>query len=158
MSKETTYSLMNKQLRAIIEGESNLIANLSNAAALLYSTLPDINWSGFYLFENTSNELVLGPFQGKIACVRIALGKGVCGTAYEKEHSLVVEDVNQFPGHIFCDAASQSEIVVPLKTTDGKVLGVLDIDAPIKSRFDETDRLYLEEFVSILMGAVVLAK
>lgn len=152
MSKESTYSLMNKQLSAIIEGENNLIANLSNAAALLFGTLPDINWSGFYLFEETSKELVLGPFQGKVACVRIAPGKGVCGTAYEKEDSIVVEDVNQFPGHIFCDSASQSEVVVPLKTPEGDVIGVLDIDAPIMNRFDEVDREYLEEFVAILMN------
>lgn len=142
MTKESTYSLMNKQLSAIIEGEHNLIANLSNAAALLYNTLPDINWSGFYLFEETSKELVLGPFQGKVACVRIASGKGVCGTSYEKESSIVVEDVTQFPGHIFCDSASQSEIVVPLKTSEGEIIGVLDIDAPIMSRFDDIDRVY----------------
>lgn len=158
MTKESTYSLMNKQLSAIIEGEHNLIANLSNAAALLYNTLPDINWSGFYLFEETSKELVLGPFQGKVACVRIASGKGVCGTSYEKESSIVVEDVTQFPGHIFCDSASQSEIVVPLKTSEGEIIGVLDIDAPIMSRFDDIDRVYLEKFVNILMKASVLAK
>lgn len=158
MSKESTYSLMNKQLSAIIEGENNLIANLSNAAALLFNTLPDINWSGFYLFEDASKELVLGPFQGKVACVRIAPGKGVCGTSYEKEESIVVEDVNQFPGHIFCDSASQSEVVVPLKTPEGDVIGVLDIDAPILNRFDEVDRVYLEEFVAILMNTSVPVK
>lgn len=158
MSKESTYSLMNKQLSAIIEGENNLIANLSNAAALLFGTLPDINWSGFYLFEDSSKELVLGPFQGKVACVRIAPGKGVCGTSYEKEESIVVEDVNQFPGHIFCDSASQSEVVVPLKTPEGDIIGVLDIDAPILNRFDEVDRAYLEEFVAILMNTSVPVK
>ena len=154
MSKESSYSLMNNQLRALIEGESNLIANLSNASALLYETLPQINWSGFYLFEDSSKELVLGPFQGKVACVRIQLGKGVCGTAFEQKKSIVVEDVNQFPGHIACDAASQSEIVVPLETKNGELIGVLDIDAPITGRFDEIDRKYLEEFATILMNAV----
>lgn len=153
MSKESSYSLMNNQLRALIEGESNLIANLSNASALLYETLPQINWSGFYLFEESSKELVLGPFQGKVACVRIQPGKGVCGTAFEKKTSIVVEDVNQFPGHIACDAASQSEIVVPLETKNGELIGVLDIDAPITERFDEIDKKYLEEFAAILMNA-----
>lgn len=154
MSKESSYSLMNNQLRALIEGESNLIANLSNASALLYETLPQINWSGFYLFEESSKELVLGPFQGKVACVRIQPGKGVCGTAFEQKASIVVEDVNQFPGHIACDAASQSEIVVPLETKNGELIGVLDIDAPITERFDEIDKKYLEEFAAILMNAV----
>ncbi|WHZ31429.1 GAF domain-containing protein [Desemzia incerta] len=154
MSKESSYSLMNNQLRALIDGEPNLIANLSNASALLYETLPQINWSGFYLFEEVSKELVLGPFQGKVACVRIQPGKGVCGTAFEQKKSIVVEDVNQFPGHIACDAASQSEIVVPLETKNGELIGVLDIDAPITSRFDEIDQKYLEEFAAVLMSAV----
>lgn len=154
MSKESSYSLMNNQLRALIDGEPNLIANLSNASALLYETLPQINWSGFYLFEESSKELVLGPFQGKVACVRIQPGKGVCGTAFEQNRSIVVEDVNQFPGHIACDAASQSEIVVPLETKNGELIGVLDIDAPITGRFDEIDQKYLEEFAAILMNAV----
>lgn len=154
MSKESSYSLMNNHLRALIDGEPNLIANLSNASALLYETLPQINWSGFYLFEEASKELVLGPFQGKVACVRIQPGKGVCGTAFEQNHSIVVEDVNQFPGHIACDAASQSEIVVPLETKNGDLIGVLDIDAPITGRFDEIDQKYLEEFAAILMNTV----
>lgn len=155
MSKEKKYQLMNNQLRALLAGEQNLIANLSNASALLYESLPEINWSGFYLFEESSQELVLGPFQGKVACVRIQPGKGVCGTAFEQNNSIVVEDVNQFPGHIACDAASQSEVVVPLQTADGELIGVLDIDAPITNRFDEVDRKYLEEFATILMGTSV---
>lgn len=146
---------MNNQLRALIAGEKNLIANLSNASALLYESLPEINWSGFYLFEESSQELVLGPFQGKVACIRLQLGKGVCGTAFEQNNSIVVEDVNQFPGHIACDAASQSEVVVPLQTTAGELIGVLDIDAPITNRFDEIDRKYLEEFATILMETSV---
>lgn len=148
---------MNNQLRALLAGEKNLIANLSNASALLYESLPEINWSGFYLFEETSQELVLGPFQGKVACVRIQAGKGVCGTAFEQNKSIVVEDVNQFPGHIACDAASQSEVVVPLQGADGELIGVLDVDAPITNRFDEIDRKYLEEFATILMDTSVTA-
>ncbi|MFL2099306.1 GAF domain-containing protein [Desemzia sp. FAM 23989] len=155
MSKEKKYQLMNNQLRALIAGEKNLIANLSNASALLYESLPEINWSGFYLFEESSQELVLGPFQGKVACIRLQLGKGVCGTAFEQNNSIIVEDVNQFPGHIACDAASQSEVVVPLQTTAGELIGVLDIDAPITNRFDEIDRKYLEEFAAILMETSV---
>ncbi|MFL2134358.1 GAF domain-containing protein [Desemzia sp. FAM 24101] len=155
MSKEKKYQLMNNQLRALIAGEKNLIANLSNASALLYESLPEINWSGFYLFEESSQELVLGPFQGKVACIRLQLGKGVCGTAFEQNNSIIVEDVNQFPGHIACDAASQSEVVVPLQTTAGELIGVLDIDAPITNRFDEIDRKYLEEFATILMETSV---
>lgn len=157
MSKEKKYQLMNNQLRALLAGEKNLIANLSNASALLYESLPEINWSGFYLFEETSQELVLGPFQGKVACVRIQAGKGVCGTAFEQNKSIVVEDVNQFPGHIACDAASQSEVVVPLQGADGELIGVLDVDAPITNRFDEIDRKYLEEFATILMDTSVTA-
>lgn len=150
MSKEAKYRLTNQQLAAVIGDEKNFIANLSNAAALLFENLPDINWAGFYLYEETSGELVLGPFQGKVACIRIELGKGVCGTAFEKNTSIVVEDVNQFPGHIACDAASQSEIVVPL-TVNNQKIGVLDIDAPITNRFDAVDQQSLEQFVEILL-------
>jgi len=152
MTKKATYSLTIKQLSAIIGDETNFIANFSNAAALLFENLPSINWAGFYLYELTSDELVLGPFQGKVACIRIQLGKGVCGTAFVKKESIFVENVNQFPGHIACDAASQSEIVVPL-VKDGRAIGVLDIDAPITNRFDEIDQKYLEEFVKILLDS-----
>lgn len=141
------YELVKKQLLALIQDEKNQIANLSNASALLNQYLDRINWVGFYLLE--SNELVLGPFQGLPACIRIPLGKGVCGTAAMKKETLRVSDVNQFPGHIACDSASQSEIVIPM-IKDGKLIGVLDIDSPEKNRFDEIDQQKLEEFVEIL--------
>jgi len=146
-SKQKDYELVIKQLRALLEGESNTIANLANASALLNQFLNEVNWVGFYLMED--GELVLGPFQGLPACVRIPLGKGVCGTAAQNQRTERIEDVHAFPGHIACDAASQSEIVVPM-VIDGKLLGVLDIDSPIKNRFDEIDQQYLEEFVKEL--------
>lgn len=146
-SKQKDYELVIKQLRALLEGESNTIANLANASALLNQFLNEVNWVGFYLMED--GELVLGPFQGLPACVRIPLGKGVCGTAAQNQKTERIEDVHAFPGHIACDAASQSEIVVPM-VKDGKLLGVLDIDSPIKNRFDEIDQQYLEEFVKEL--------
>ncbi|MFD1206974.1 GAF domain-containing protein [Sporosarcina contaminans] len=142
------YTQLNKQLEALITGEKNRIANLSNASALLNHFLDRINWVGFYLMED--GELCLGPFQGLPACIRIPLGKGVCGTSAERRETLVVEDVNAFPGHIACDAASQSEIVIPL-VKDGEVIGVLDIDSPELNRFSEDDRKGLESFVEILM-------
>ncbi|AUO11523.1 GAF domain-containing protein [Priestia megaterium] len=146
-SKQKDYELVIKQLRALLEGESNTIANLANASALLNQFLNEVNWVGFYLMED--GELVLGPFQGLPACVRIPLGKGVCGTAAQNQRTERIEDVHAFPGHIACDAASQSEIVVPM-VKDGNLLGVLDIDSPIKNRFDEIDQQYLEEFVKEL--------
>ncbi|WP_336823489.1 GAF domain-containing protein [Sporosarcina sp. USHLN248] len=142
------YTQLNKQLEALITGEKNRIANLSNASALLNHFLDRINWVGFYLMED--GELCLGPFQGLPACIRIPLGKGVCGTSAKRRETLVVEDVNAFPGHIACDAASQSEIVIPL-VNDGEVIGVLDIDSPELNRFSEDDRKGLESFVEILM-------
>ena len=145
--KEKNYELVQKQLLALIEDETNRIANLSNAAALLNLFLDEINWVGFYLYEE--GQLILGPFQGLPACVRIPMGKGVCGTSAETEKTLRVEDVHQFPGHIACDAASRSEIVIPLMK-DGKLLGVLDIDSPITDRFDEMDQQGLEKFAEIL--------
>jgi L-methionine (R)-S-oxide reductase len=146
-SREKNYELVTKQLQALVEGEPNRIANLSNAAALLNQFLDRINWVGFYLYED--KELVLGPFQGLPACVRIPLGKGVCGTAANERKTLRVADVHQFPGHIACDAASQSEIVVPM-IKDGELIGVLDIDSPEKDRFDEIDQQGLEAFVEQL--------
>ncbi|GIN72988.1 hypothetical protein J14TS2_34630 [Bacillus sp. J14TS2] len=139
--------LLIKQLKSLLEGEPNSIANLSNASALLNQFLERINWVGFYLVEN--NELVLGPFQGLPACIRIPFKKGVCGTAAATEKTIVVEDVNAFPGHIACDAASQSEIVIPI-FKNGELFGVLDIDSPEKKRFDHTDQTILEEFVRVL--------
>jgi len=142
------YDNVLKQLKALLAGERHLLANLSNAAALLNQYLDKINWVGFYLLEG--EELVLGPFQGLPACVRIPVGKGVCGTSVAKKQTIVVSDVHEFPGHITCDPASQSEIVIPLQK-DGTVLGVLDIDSPYKDRFDEIDAKKLEEFAAILI-------
>ncbi|AKP48134.1 MULTISPECIES: GAF domain-containing protein [Bacillus] len=149
-SKEEQYQLVIKQLKALMESETNRIANLSNASALLNQFLKEINWVGFYLYEQEKNELVLGPFQGLPACVRIPLGKGVCGTAAAERKTIRVEDVHQFPGHIACDAASQSEIVVPMIKA-GQLIGVLDIDSPIINRFDEIDQSMLEQFVHALV-------
>lgn len=139
------------QLSALIKDEPNAIANLSNASALLKHSLPDTNWAGFYLFDG--KELVLGPFQGLPACIRIPLGRGVCGTAAFERQTLVVDDVHTFPGHIACDAASNSEIVVPL-IRDGELLGVLDIDSPLKHRFDDEERRFLERFAAMIVEAI----
>lgn len=139
------------QLLALTEGIPYPIANLANAAALLWQSLPQINWAGFYLM--TEGALVLGPFQGKPACIRIPLGRGVCGAAAQKDETLVVADVHAFPGHIACDDASRSEIVVPLHK-GGQVWGVLDIDSPIPNRFTEEDRMALEHFAQILEQAI----
>ncbi|MDQ1144735.1 L-methionine (R)-S-oxide reductase [Bacillus sp. SORGH_AS 510] len=148
-NREENYNLVIKQLEALLHGETNQVANLSNASALLNQFLDRINWVGFYLMD-TNNELVLGPFQGLPACIRIPLGKGVCGTAAQKKETVRVEDVNQFPGHIACDAASQSEIVIPLIKGE-QLIGVLDIDSPEVNRFDELDQKKLEEFASALV-------
>ncbi|MGE7695282.1 GAF domain-containing protein [Lysinibacillus sp. NPDC094177] len=142
------YNTLAKQLDALLTGESDRIANLSNASALLNQFLPNINWVGFYVVHG--EELVLGPFQGLPACVRIPIGRGVCGTAVEKEETIVVKDVHAFPGHIACDAASQSEIVIPL-IKEGIVFGVLDIDSPIVNRFSQEDQKGLELFVKTLL-------
>ncbi|MGX1263409.1 L-methionine (R)-S-oxide reductase [Rossellomorea marisflavi] len=152
-SKDKGYTLVTKQLSALLEGEPNVIANFSNASALLNQFLDRTNWVGFYLYEEESNQLVLGPFQGLPACVRIPLGKGVCGTAASERKTMLVEDVHAFPGHIACDAASQSEIVVPI-VKDDKLIGVLDIDSPEKARFDEEDQHHLERFVEELVRHV----
>lgn len=135
------------QLRALIHDEPNTIANLANASALLNFYLEDINWVGFYLYDG--KELVLGPFQGLPACIRIPMGRGVCGTSAERRETLRIQDVHAFPGHIACDAASNSEIVIPI-VKDDKLLGVLDIDSPLQGRFDEEDQQFLEHFVDIL--------
>lgn len=142
------YALLAKQVDALLEGETNQVANLSNASALLNQFLDDTNWVGFYVMDE--GELVLGPFQGLPACVRIAIGRGVCGTAVAERKTLRIEDVHAFPGHIACDAASNSEIVIPL-IKDNEVIGVLDIDSPSKGRFSEEDQQGLELFVSHLM-------
>ncbi|MBD8499937.1 GAF domain-containing protein [Paenibacillus arenosi] len=144
------YELMVSQLKALIDGESNQIANLANAAALLWHGLEKINWAGFYLYEAKTNQLVLGPFQGMPACVRIPLGRGVCGTSATELRTVIVSDVHAFPGHIACDARSQSEIVVPL-VQNGQLVGVLDIDSPILDRFNETDGMWLERIAELIV-------
>lgn len=132
-------------VEAVVASETDQIANMANIAALLFEALPDINWAGFYLFKD--DQLVLGPFQGRLACTRIPLGKGVCGTVAQQKTTLVVPDVHAFPGHIACDAASASEIVVPI-LHDGNLIGVLDIDSPVKNRFDAEDQAMIEKIVS----------
>ena len=141
------YNELCASLRGLTDGVPHKIANLANASALLWSALEDINWAGFYLMEN--GQLVLGPFQGKPACIEIAIGLGVCGTAAQQKKTLVVPDVHAFPGHIACDGASNSEIVIPLMRGD-EVFGVLDIDSPVFDRFSEADREGLESFAAIL--------
>src|ERR1700761_4762139 len=141
LPKAEAYRDIEQQLSGVFSGERNALANCANLSALLYEALPDLNWVGFYFLQD--GELVLGPFQGKVACVRIAMGRGVCGTAAEQRKTLIVKDVHEFPGHIACDAASQSEIVVPL-VKDGRLLGVLDLDSPNLARFDEGDAKGLE--------------
>ena len=143
----TDYELLNQQLAALIHGVPHRIANLSNAAALLYHTLPHLNWAGFYLMEN--GFLVLGPFQGKPACMEIQIGHGVCGTAVADNRTQLVYDVHQVPGHIACDSASNSEIVLPIHA-EGRVIGVLDIDSPTVGRFCETDREFLLKLVDLV--------
>lgn len=149
-SKPDLYRDLARELRGLMSGERDPIANAANASALLYTTLPDLNWAGFY-FVRTPGELVLGPFQGKPACIRIPVGKGVCGTTVARGHSILVEDVHAFPGHIACDAASRSELVVPL-IREGKVIGVLDLDAPIPSRFDAEDQAGIEEIARLYVA------
>lgn len=147
-SKAELYPELHVQARALMQGERDPIANAANIASLVFHSLPDLNWAGFYW--RRGNELVLGPFQGKPACVRIALGKGVCGTAARDKRTIVVPDVARFPGHIACDSASRSEIVVPvMRTID--VLGVLDLDSPSLARFDADDAAGLEELVSLFV-------
>ncbi|MEK4565926.1 GAF domain-containing protein [Alkalihalobacillus sp. FSL R5-0424] len=148
-NQEKAYTLLNKQLDALLEGETDQVANLANASALLNQFLNDVNWVGFYLTKEEQS-LILGPFQGMPACVHIEFGKGVCGTAAAKQETIRVADVHQFPGHIACDAASRSEIVVPL-IKDGKTIGVLDIDSPSLERFNEEDEKYLKQFAEILV-------
>jgi len=149
--KAADYAQLADELAGLLHGESDFIANAANMSALLFDALPDINWAGFYFLK--SGELVVGPFQGKPACVRIALGRGVCGTAAVEKRTIVVPDVEAFPGHIACDAASRSEIVIPLVTGRG-LLGVLDIDSPTLARFDESDGRGLERLAEIFLKGV----
>lgn len=148
MNKEQSYQEMIEQLKSLIADEYDLIANLANTSALLNQFMDHINWVGFYLFKD--GELVLGPFQGKPACIRIPIGKGVCGTAVARKETIVVPNVHEFPGHIACDEASNSEIVVPMIKGD-TIYGVLDVDSPIFERFDSIDQHYLEQVVRFLI-------
>lgn len=148
--KPELYAELASSLRALIADEPDWIANLANASALLFDSLPDLNWAGFYLLKG--GELVVGPFQGKPACVRIAIGKGVCGTAAAQRETIVVPNVHAFAGHIACDSASNSEIVVPM-IRGGELIGVLDLDSPKLERFDQQDRAGLERFVAVLVGS-----
>ena len=147
----TDYTLLCSQLRALTEGVPHFVANLANASALLWHSMEDLNWAGFYLMEG--GQLVLGPFQGKTACIEIPVGKGVCGTAAARRTTQLVPDVHAFPGHIACDSASNSEIVVPI-FRNGEVAAVLDIDSPSLNRFDEADKAGLEQFVRVLEETV----
>jgi GAF domain-containing protein len=154
-SKREHYRELNGQLASLFEDERDGLANCANMAALFFEALPDLNWFGFYYLRGS--ELVLGPFQGKVACVRIALGRGVCGTAARERRVLVVPDVQQFPGHIACDAASRSEIVLPL-LRDGALFGVLDLDSPREARFDADDAEGLGEAVRLLLAGSDLSR
>jgi L-methionine (R)-S-oxide reductase len=145
------YAELARDLTALLSGERDLIANAANTAALIYDALPGLNWAGFYLYK--SGELVLGPFQGKPACVRIAIGKGVCGTAAARRETVLVEDVHAFPGHIACDSASNSEVVVPL-VRGGELIGVLDLDSPQHARFGADDARGLEALAKIFITSL----
>jgi len=144
------YRELVQQLEGLLHGERDAIANAANLSALLYDAMPALNWAGFYLMRG--GELVLGPFQGKPACVRIPVGRGVCGTAVARRESILVEDVHAFPGHIACDAASRSELVVPL-IRDGEIIGVIDLDSPEPGRFDADDRTGIEAIASLYLEA-----
>ena len=150
-SKPELYNQLASQLSSLLAGERDLIANAANFSSLVFHALPDLNWAGFYLAKD--DELVLGPFQGQPACVRIKFGQGVCGAGAAKGETVIVPNVHEFPGHIACDSASNSEIVVPLLKT-GKLLGVLDLDSPVVARFDAEDARGLENLVSILLSSV----
>jgi L-methionine (R)-S-oxide reductase len=148
-SKAELYAALQSQLRGLLDGERDFIANAANFCSLLYHSLPDVNWAGFYLRKG--NELVLGPFQGKPACIRITIGKGVCGTAADQRQTILVDNVHEFPGHIACDSASNSEIVVPLLDHE-ELIGVLDLDSPLFGRFDDEDAKGLNELVEIFIA------
>jgi GAF domain-containing protein len=149
--KPAFYRELADQLGGLLHGERDFIANAANFSALVFNLVPDLNWAGFY-FLQANDELVLGPFQGKVACVRISVGKGVCGTAVVQQRSMLVPDVHAFPGHIACDSASRSELVVPL-IKDGNVIGVLDLDSPTVGRFDSEDQAGFEALTAICVAA-----
>ena len=150
-SKPQLYEALTKELRSLLEGEEDEIANAANTAALVFQALPAINWVGFYSLRG--GQLVVGPFQGKPACTRLTLGKGVCGTAAAERKTIVVPDVHQFPGHVACDSASASEIVIPM-LADGHLIGVFDVDSPVAGRFDAEDRVGLESIVAVFVEAI----
>ena len=152
--KTALYAGLAEDLRALLHGERDVIANAANMASLIYHTLPDVNWVGLYLLKD--GELVLGPFHGRPACVRIALGRGVCGTAAARRETILVPDVSAFPGHIACDSASRAELVVPL-IEQGRLLGVLDLDSPVPARFDQTDREGCETLAAIYLDSLTAA-
>jgi GAF domain-containing protein len=151
---EEKYALLLKQLKELLNKEDKLVTNLSNLSAAINQTFDKISWVGFYLLE--SDRLYLGPFQGKVACNSIKIGDGVCGKSAEKKETLIVPDVNQFPGHIFCDADSKSEIVVPIIKNDDSIFGVLDLDSADYNSFDETDKKYLEEICNFLSEEILI--
>jgi L-methionine (R)-S-oxide reductase len=152
-SKDEQYSSLQSQLRSLLADERDFIANAANLSSLVYHSLPDLNWAGFYLYRD--GELVLGPFQGRPACVRIALGMGVCGTAARERETLIIDNVHDFPGHIACDMASNSEIVVPILKND-KLIAVLDLDSPSLARFDDEDAQGLNDLVNIFVESTNL--
>jgi GAF domain-containing protein len=152
LSKADLYEQLNAAASALLDGERDRVANAANLSALIFTALPDVNWAGFYFHDG--QELVVGPFQGLPACVRIPLGKGVCGTAAASRQTLVVADVDQFPGHIACDSASRSEIVVPI-IVDDRLIGVLDVDSPAPMRFDEDDRAGMERLVATFVNSLI---
>jgi GAF domain-containing protein len=151
-NKREHYQQLAEQARGMLQGERSMIANAANFAALVYHSLPELNWAGFYLYDG--EELVVGPFQGKPACIRIALGRGVCGTAAQTRQTQLIEDVHAFDGHIACDAASNSEIVVPLVNADGSLFGVWDVDSPRTARFDADDQAGMEALCAVFMAAL----
>jgi L-methionine (R)-S-oxide reductase len=154
-TKAELYSSLVDQLRSLLEGERDAVANMANFASLLFYSLPDLNWSGFYLLKE--KQLVLGPFQGKPACIRIQVGEGVCGTAAARRETILVDNVNEFPGHIACDSASNSEMVVPIVNGE-ELIGVLDLDSPVRSRFDDADAKGLNELVKIFIASTDLGQ
>jgi len=153
LPKPALYDELESSLRGLLAGERNLVACAANMSSLLYWSLPDLNWVGFYLLDAESGDLLVGPFHGKPACVRIPLSKGVCGAAATERRTLVVPDVHAFPGHIACDSASNSEVVVPIVLADGRLLGVLDLDSPRLQRFDDEDARGLERLVRVFVEA-----
>jgi len=152
LPKADLYAELETSLRSLLAGESDLVAAAANTSSLLYWSLPDLNWVGFYLLDAKSGDLLVGPFQGKPACVRIPLGRGVCGTAAAERRTVLVENVHEFPGHIACDSASNSEVVVPV-IADGELVGVLDLDSPVVGRFDAVDAQGLERLVEVFVAA-----